>query len=196
MRKYPRIAVLDTHMLSKHAETQDVRVYHTSAFAQIFDEPEWDLGTEYLIYKKVSGPAFHVVCVDRIQEVANLVGSCWRTPEGQGSTATSSRHKVTKDEAVKAKKFAEMFKRDDRDQPDVTVAIVAAQLARLQYDTGVPFPYPKPLTLSIECEEKDVHGRRHSNSTDKRSGGHGPNTANPRQPAPMHLRSSKCRYDE
>lgn len=36
LRNYPRIAMLDIHMLYKHAETQDVRVYHTKAFAQIF----------------------------------------------------------------------------------------------------------------------------------------------------------------
>lgn len=156
LRKYPRIAVLDTHMLSTYAETQDVRVYHTKALAQIFEEPDWDLRTEYLVYGKVSGPAYDVVCVDKIQEVANLAGSCWRTLEGQASTATLSRHNLTKDEVLKAKKMAELFQRDDEDQPDVIIALVAAELARLQYDTGVPLPYPKQLTLSVKWEERDI----------------------------------------
>lgn len=49
-----------------------------------------------------------------------------------------------------------MFQRDDEDQPDVIIAILAAELARFQYDTGVPLPYPKPLTVHIKWEEKDI----------------------------------------
>lgn len=156
LRKYPRIAVLDTHMLSKHIETQDVRVYHTKAFAQIFEEPDWDLRTEYLVYGKVSGPAFHVVCVDKIQEIANLAGSCWQTLDGKASATRLSRHSLTTDELVKARKVAELFQRDNEDQPDVIIAIVAAELARLQCDTGVPLPYPKPSTIPVEWEDRDI----------------------------------------
>lgn len=108
------------------------------------------------VYGKVSGPALHVVCVDKIQEVASLVSSCWWTPEGEASAATLSHHNLTEDEVVKAKKGAKMFQHDDEDQADVVIAIVAAELARLQYDTGVPLPYPEPLTLPFTWEEKDI----------------------------------------
>lgn len=107
LRKYPRIAVLDTHMFCKHVETQDVRIYHSRTFAQIFDEPQWDLRTEYLVYGKVSGPAFYVVCVDKIQEVASLVGSCWWTPEGEASAATLSHHNLLKMRLSRLRKLLE-----------------------------------------------------------------------------------------
>ncbi|KAJ4422401.1 hypothetical protein N0V82_002957 [Gnomoniopsis sp. IMI 355080] len=143
-------------MLSRHQENQDVHAYQMNAFADIFQQPDWHLRTEYLVYGKVSGPAFHVVCVDRIQEVANPLGSCWWTPEDETFTASLPRHNLTKDEIKKAKVVADMFKRDGEEQPDVIIAIIAAELARLQCDTGVPLPYPKPLTLSIKWEEKDI----------------------------------------
>lgn len=156
LRKYPRIAVLDTHMLSRHEETKDVRVYHMKALADIFKEPDWNLRSEYLVYGKVTGPAFHVACVDKIREVANLGGSCWWSPQDEAATATLARHNLTQDEITKANKMAEVFKRDGEEQPDVIIAVIAAELARLQCDTGVPLPYPDPPPLLVKWEEKDI----------------------------------------
>lgn len=156
LRQYPRIAVLDTYMLSSYAETKDVRVYHTKAFANIFGEPDWDLRTEYLVYGRISGPAFHAIPVSRIQEVADLGSSCWWSPQHEPAKSVLSRHDMTEAEVLKAKRVAELFEREGEEQPDVVIAILAAELARLQWDTGMPLPYPKQSPLPVTWDEKDI----------------------------------------
>lgn len=156
LRAYPRIAVLDTHMLSRHAETQDVRVFHMKAFGDIFKDPDFDIRAEYLVYGKVHGPAFQVVCVDRIQKVAALKGSCWRRPSRGSVGEHIYRHDLTADEISRAKQVAELFGTDGDERPARTIAIMAAELARLQWDTGMPEAYPKPIGLDLTWETYDI----------------------------------------
>lgn len=122
---------------SKHAETKDTRVYHTKSLTQNSDGSIWDLRTVYVVYGELTSPTYRIVYIDKIEEVANVVGSCWRLPEGETSISTLPRY-LTKDEVLRAKKVVATFQRDDEDQPDVIIVVGAAELARLQYDTSVP----------------------------------------------------------
>ncbi|CAN8097622.1 unnamed protein product [Discula destructiva] len=126
------------------------------AFANIFDEPDWNIRTEYLVHGKVHGPAFQGVCADQIQGVAILKGSCWWQPYKGPHTDQVYRHDLTEDEVQKAKQVAELFGSEGDEQPTVTIAVMAAELARLQWDTGMPEPYPKPIGLELSWESHDV----------------------------------------
>lgn len=157
LRQNPRVAVLDTHMLSRHAETQDVQVFHMKALANVFNEPDWDLRTEYLVYGKVHGPAYKVVCARQIQEVGELKGSCWWQPEkGPHHVEHVYRHDLTEEEVLKAKLVGELFRSSDDNRPDRTIAVMAAELARLQWDSGMPDPYPKSIGLDLSWENHDI----------------------------------------
>lgn len=157
LRQNPHIAVLDTHMLFRHAETRDVQVFHTKALAEVFSEPDWKVHTEYLVYGKIHGPAHQVVCTRQFQGVGELKGSCWWKPE-RGPLAAEHiyRHDLTGDEVLKAKMVGDLFKAVGEERPDRTIGIMAAELARLQWDTALPDPYPEPIGLDLSWESHDI----------------------------------------